>query len=424
MMRLVLTSLITITALGVSAATPGTTRPWASLTEDELLAEFTRAGLALRDTLAAPMVFPSSSAIYSSRNYLSQPVLGDAAREIIRRGNKMMPRLLTLVEAEAQTRRPPDKNGVVPSFTEIELDMLSQIGDPRAVPVALKLLAGMDGGGDRIDDRTRRPALEAVENLTFCSMHKMRPVRSNYPVQHPNAIAETSFKDLDTAAAMYREWLNGEGKDASQWLQIARQRAISQLDSDDPDLVFCAAAFLAAHDKTAATANRVGELIDKLVWTHNARGAGGRDQTIVLHRGKRSDLPIDNWIELLAAFGPLAQPHSRTLISIQKELGENNWDGYRVLGAVGGPEIMDYLIDVLPRIGARVAEIKADPNAPKGFSSKNPRGWWLDSQVMIRDAIDRAAGQKFPDDAARITWWKHNRTQPLESPSIPARPNR
>ena len=372
-----------------------------SQSTDELIQGYQRAGLALQGTLDVPTDQPISR--------LRPPPPNAMEEEIVRRGSEIVPQLLRFLETEAVTHRPADKNGIIPSFTGDVLGMLVKIGDPRAVPVVLRILEGLNGQAGAWG---RRAALCAIEELTYCAMRKVAPFHSRHSgvVEHPNAIADESFENPDAAARMYREWLAGEGKDPSEWLSLARKRARRLLNDDDPDAAYCAAVFLwnpVHDDDPQATIKRVAEIVDEL------RPGATPDTTS--YRGRRSAVHIRNWTHLLASFGPRAEPYARTLIRIKKERSLNEWGGYEELGKVGGVEIMDYLIEVLPRIGAAVAELRVHPTTSIGRGSDDPHLWWRESLRCVQGAIDRWAGRTFADDGERITWWKANRDRAREA---------
>jgi hypothetical protein len=118
---------------------------------------------------------------------------------------------------------------------------------------------------------------------------------------------------------------------------------------------------------------------------------------------------VASFAKLLSQFGKLARPHAHILIRIQKEYPTNTSWYYALLRDVGGDEVIAHLFEVLPRVSAEVAKIKADPNVPRGFLSDDARGWWFDCLREIQLACDRWAGRRFDTDAERLTWWQENR---------------
>jgi hypothetical protein len=368
-----------------------------SLSNDELIQEYERMGLALQGTLDVPtdeLVDARGRPRRRARRQFEQ-----VQKEIVRRGKESVPPLLKFLEAEAATRRPADKNGIVASFTGDALGMLVKIGDPRAVPVALRILEGVKGVNSEAGFWVRRAPLDAIEALTFCSFRQssLSGGRSSNAVEHPDAVAAKAFANPETAVRLYRDWLAGEGKDPTQWLSLAQKRARRLLDGGGGDPAWCAAVFLCnpAHDDDPeATVKRLGVIVNGLSASYNGTWY---------------------WTRVLARLGPRARPYAKSLIRIQRERSLNKWSGYEELGSIGGVEIMDYLIEVLPRIGAEVAKLRADPATPKGFGSDDPRGWWFASWYNVQWAIDRWAGRTFGDDAERIAWWKENKDRPPEA---------
>jgi hypothetical protein len=408
---------LSIAALLVLVAAPagfGADKPAASARETlrklsgaDLVRQYEQSGLALRGTPDVPTDQPMAR---SAMGPFGPPSPFKLARaEILRRGERVVPALLEFLKTEAITHRPPDANNISISMTGDVLEMLRKIGDVRAVPVAMEIMEGMNG---RIGRDARRIALDAVEHLTYCAMRRIVPHHGNYAdaVQHPNAIAEEFFKDPGVAARMYRDWLAGEGKDPAQWLPLARSRARRLLAGDNPDAIYCAAVFLGQgkrDDDPAATLKRLAEVID-------AMKPDARKYSLTYH-GKPVSMPTGNWALLLSRHGPAARPYAKTLIRMQQANGDNAWGSYANLREVGGPEILAHLFEMLPRISAEVAKMRADPNTPKGFTSDDPRGWWFDSEREVQLGIDRWAGRIFASDAERVEWWKKNKDRPPEA---------
>jgi hypothetical protein len=377
------------------------------LSDAELIQQYAQSGLTLRGTPDAPTDEPIARAANAS---FGPPSAFELARaEILRRGEQMVPALLAFLKTEAVTRRPADRNELSVSFTGDVLRMLWRIGDARAVPLAIEILDGMNG---QVGPHTRRIALDAVERLTYCAMHRVVPHHSNYAdaVEHADAVREETFQDLGVAARMYRDWLTGEGKDPGQWFSLARSRARRLIAGDDPDAIYCAAVFLGQgkrDDDSAATLKRLADVIDAM--------KPGAEKYSFTYLGKSVSAPAGNWALLLSRYGPAARPYAKTLIRLQQANGDNSWSDYANLRKVGGLEILAHLFEMLPRINEEVAKIQADPKTPKGFSSSDPRLGWISSQREVQLAIDRWAGRLFKSDVERIAWWQKNKDRPPEA---------
>lgn len=321
--------------------------------------------------------------------------------EVLRRGRAVVPDLLILLRTEAPVERPTDSFFPFTSPVWDITEILALSGDPSAIPDLMNLLESDD---KQVGIQNRRFALECIERLTFCSMrtipHYYRVANLSIPL--PEAIPGDTFGDLGKAAQLYRVWLAVEGKDPTQWLSLARKRAVARLGGDNPDAAYISAEFLFSHGGDRQ------QLVDALAKVTNEFKPGPKPGSWT-YRNHTTDMPIGGWVRLLARLGPLARPHSALLIRIQKDQGDNAWGYYAWLREVSGDAIMDHLIEVLPRISVEVAALKADPKTPKGFANNDPRGWWYDSLREVQLAIDRWAGRQFPTDADRVTWWKANR---------------
>src|SRR5690242_4442298 len=115
----------TVLALRATAVT--------DLSDQALVAEYKSIGLALAGTPDAPSDDPLASYNHLAFAFQTTP-FSRVRAEIIKRGKPVVPDLLDLLRSEAVTHRPRDKNGRSVSLAGDTLELLTAIGDPRAVP--------------------------------------------------------------------------------------------------------------------------------------------------------------------------------------------------------------------------------------------------------------------------------------------------
>ena len=378
------------------------------LTDAELIAEYEAAGLAVN----GPFEYPPTDGVIRPSFSIPNPRLQTAQREIFKRGSQIVPALIAFLEQEVPKEREvnPKFNRPV-SFVSDVLQLLETINDPRAAPIALRILEGWDG---KANEQRQYAALDALEKLTYCCFHKVKPHHGSErdSLEHPQAMNVESFVDeYTTPAKLYREWMQGEGKDPSQWLAIARKRARQLLAGEDFDQVYCAATFLrpdcaGRDDNPDATLARLAEIVAKM--------KKGDEPDAYTLDGKPVPVSYANWTAMITDYGPRARPYAAVLLRIQKEQGMNDWGGYAQLGEIGGPEILSYFFEVLPKISAEADKIAKEDGERAAYRGGDPRLAWLDSQREVRFGIDRWAGRLFDSDAEREAWWKENKTKPPE----------
>ena len=357
----------------------------AKLSNAELVEEYEAAGLAVDGKFEDKLTDGGPRLALSYPNARLQSV----RNEMLRRGAQIVPELLAFLENEAPKEREKNsENGLVLSLVSDTLDLLTQINDPRAAPVALRVLEGWDGKANK---EKQRAALHALERLTYLSFRKIKPHWAPYAdsVESSDIMDAPHAPDACAAfAKLYKKWMAGEGKDASQWLEIARRRARQLLAGDDYEQVYCAATFLrpsaGRDDNPDATLARLAEIVGRM-----KKRRGGYEL-----EGKPVPVHYGNWTQMIADYGPRARSCAATLLRIQKEQGMNYWFGYAQLRKVGGVEIMSHLFEALPKSSAQKA--------------------WPDSQRKIRFGIDRWAGRVFDSDAERLAWWKANKEKSPE----------
>ena len=398
-------------ALLCNAAEPPPNVAITELSNAELIQEYTR----LAESAKREERYVSATRIPAPDERLHAVQRQATQEEIVQRGAQIVPALIAFLEEEVPIEREKyPKTGVVVSFVGDALQMLAQIGDPRAVPLALRILEGWDG---KANEQKQLAALNALEKLTYFSFRRVRPHWYNYAdsIEHLDATGPkyiTQNVDFTTLAKLYREWLNGEGKDPSQWLELAGKRARQLLAGDDPDQVFCAAKFLrpsAGRDNDPdTTLARIAKIVGE---TKKSKQYDGEHA----FAGKPLPVVICGWTAMVTDYGPRAQPYAAILLRIQKEQGMNSYTlrEYIQLWKVGGPEILSFFFEVLPKVNAEAKRVPASV-VREGFNSEDPRGWWFDAQREARFGIDRWAGRVFDSDAERETWWKATKTKSSE----------
>jgi hypothetical protein len=402
-----------IVAIGVMVACAGVgadtnTLSLAPLTDAELIQTYEAAGLALAGTGREPTDGPCISSAPKIIDFGVEAIQA----EILRRGSAVVPALIDFLEREVPQDRQAPVRGPAPSFagngalsfTGNALDFLARIGDTRGASITLRILEGWEGKATRWEQGA---ALDALERLTHVCFRSLNGNCAN-SVEHPTAIRAASFPDYATPARLYKQWMEGEGRDPTNWVGIATQRAREMLTSEDLEQVYGAAAFLqsaADHDTTPdATLARLADIVGKM----KRGGKKGRYE----FAGKPVPESIHNWLAMISNYGPRARPYAATLLRIQKEQGWNNWAGYAPLRKVGGPEVVSYLFAVLPEISAKADKISGGAEARAGFRNDDPQGWWLSSQREVRFGIDRWAGRVFDSDVDRLAWWEANKSRP------------
>ena len=386
-------------------ATQTATRiPLAQLSDADVVNEYRLAGLALEGTEFVPMDIPISTTILDTATDPRAIRFRDARREILRRGKQTTPELMGFLIDEVPVVRPRQSTGHSAGFTRDILELMACIDDPRPAGLVCQILEGFDRRATTIQ---RKLALETLESLTKCSFRKVRPQSpaALIAVQHPAAIDQDYFADLDQAAQLYRSWFNGDGDDSSQWTVLAQKRAHTYVASDDLEQVYCAAIFLQYHadPDRAATVKRLGELISGMT-----RGA---EDYLYVYNGKEIPVSIGNWERLLTFYGPRARAFAPTLIRLHREGGLNDFAGYGSLAAVGGPEILSFLFESLPQISKQADAVRGSIRPGQRPDPNNRRHAWLLAEHECRAAIDRWIGQNFATDAQRQTAWQASKDQ-------------
>ena len=383
----------------------------AGLSNAELIEEYEAAGLALQGTGWSPCDLGTLDALLPMPGPDAERFLA-AKTEITRRGAPIVPELIAFLEEEAPKERAASGVDTGLSFTGDMLDLLVEIGDPRTADIALRILERWD---DRIIYSDQRRALAALKHLTCFSFQAIRWSSGDHRdcVEHPKALTIRFASTPDhfaNLAELYRQWLEGDGRDPSRWHTMAVARAHQLLQSSDLDDVYCAATFLRPE---AGRDNRPEVTMARLADFIQSTEKGTDEQSYTVS-GKPVPVSIFNWVNMLVVYGPRARPYDSVLLRIQKEQDVNHWSGYAAIRKVGGPEIVAFLIGVLPEVSAEADKITSETPPGTGFSSDDPRLAWISSQREVRFGIDRWAGRLFDTDEERLAWWDANRSKPPE----------
>ena len=121
--------------------------PLARLSDADAAQQYVKRGEALRGSGVEPIDSPTGRVAWSAP-YHSPPSLAwiTTHREIVRRGVRMVPALMKMLETEA-VRNPGEVTYVTAKFgfAVDVMRMLGEIGDPRSVPLLVRVIDGMDG---------------------------------------------------------------------------------------------------------------------------------------------------------------------------------------------------------------------------------------------------------------------------------------
>ena len=186
------------------------------------------------------------------RPYHSPPSLAWIAthREIVRRGKRMAPALMKMLETEA-VRNPGEVTYVTAKFgfAVDVMRMLGEIGDPRSVPLLVRVIDGMDG---KANLPVRLEAMKTAATLTYVAFLVERDNPDDAICDDGRRGIDISFQDrrqepdvrLRKVAGLYAKWLGNEGRDPARWLASARVLARKALEGNDPIAIRNAVGFL------------------------------------------------------------------------------------------------------------------------------------------------------------------------------------
>lgn len=377
----------------------------------ELIQEYEAAGVALEGHLESPRLLDLNAAPASNQMTRRLKI---ARHEIRRRGKAIVPQLAEFTQAEVNRRRQRGLN-----FTADALELLLDSGDPQAAWTALRIVEqGSTNASDGTNAGLRSVALVTLAKATYCgygTLTDTSPLRREDVVAHPQ-LTPRGKATYVSIAKRYREWMEGEGKNPSAWLPLARQRARRLLDSDDRADVYNGAVFLlyrkwgyspatpCRDDKPAATLARVADVVEDFLRPEfEGRYLSGA-------RKRESD-NIQNWLALLSEGGPLAEPHVETFVRVAFVKGYHDETSWFRLGRIRSRAAMKVLMEKLPD-ARREAEAFATDSPPlktSAYRLDTIAAQWTRSLFRIRYEIDVIALRKFASDDERFAWWKANR---------------
>lgn len=184
-------------------------------------------------------------------------------------------------------------------------------------------------------------------------------------------------------ASYYRDWLRTEGKDPSQWLNVARKYARLCLQGDE-SRQYPAALFLSQ----AENDDRPAETLQWLAATADAYRMRPRPYM--------SHMP---WLVIMTKYGTLAQDYTdRFIKEYNMTEGKSGALGFM---QIGGDAVMGFAILEMtnPTFPVRVAnEIK-----------------YINNMNTLERAFDRWAGIPFDSVQQRFDWWKKNKGIDVET---------
>ncbi|GEM_PF-6619726 len=374
--------------------------PLAGLSDGLLLAVYIARGEALKGTDVEPIDFRyGKAAAATSYNSPASVAWRVAHGEIVKRGGKMVPALMKMLEAEA-IRNPGDFTHVTAKFGFAfdVMRMLEEIGDSRPVTLLQRVMVGMDG---KANSAVRVQAAETADKLTFVTflIDKDNPATS-LAMMHDWAAVISSEKrerresSIGRVAELYGKWLNGEGRDPARWLPLARERAHKALEGNDALAIRNAIAFL--------TGNIEGPQRDDAP-EKTVRAIAGimarKDRSVIEKNESYVRFP-----SVLACYGPAAREYVESMIDQVKRMP--SWDGFRNLCRVGGERAMSYMVSVLPGLKSGVEHLGVTVDVDDMHVSDVEAGHKLRAYQACRWGIERWAGRVFGSDEEIAAWWE------------------
>jgi hypothetical protein len=353
--------------------------PLAGLSDARLLEEYVKRGEALRGSAVEPIDFQHGRLAWAF-SYESPPsrAWGMTHREIVRRGERIVPALMKMLETES-VRNPGEATFETARFGFAcdVMGMLREIGDPRPLSLLIRVMEGMNGKANVL---VRQEAMGTAKWLTHATV--------------PEASGQESVRNPDLylrkTAGLYAKWLQNEGRDSTKWLALARDRARKTLVGNEPTAVLNAIVFLSgqswgnAHDdRPEQTMQAIAEIIAR------------SDRTSVQERTDWAFLRT-----LLADYGPAARPYMKSMIDQAKQ----QQVGIRSLAKVGGEQAVVYMVEVLPQLRRQVEGfgIEIDVNAI-GMNDREAERAVFDYRAC-RWGIERWAGRTFASDQEIVAW--------------------
>lgn len=374
--------------------------PLDTLSDRDLLAEYVRRGEALRGTGLEPT--DSSRGLVAWGHAYTAPAYVAWSRtgmEMRRRSDTMVPLMLELLEREA-TRNPEPEDIATAEFglaTDL-MNRLAEMGDPRAVPVLIRIVSGSDGRANSLVRHAARLGLERLTHVTFLQLPRGEP--SVFAMLGSNALRPVEIAPnrqdelLKQVAALYTDWFAEHAEAPEIWLPMARERARTALRNGDEFEIKHAIALLGTplrslrkpDDDPHATAKVLADL-----WMRQKAG----DNTVQIDPRRLATM--------LASRGPAARPWVDQII---ETLDAQPTAGmFPLLADIGGKRVTEYMVSVLPRL--QIVEPLPRHRPLNDMFDDLP----IDLSAQLQDYsacrfwIERLAGRTFDDDNALNLWW-------------------
>jgi hypothetical protein len=381
--------------------------PLAGLSDPRLLEEYVKRGEALRGSDVEPT--DSGFGHTALATWYESPLCRAwtaTHREIVRRGVPIVPGLMKMLETEA-VRNPDEATHSTAKFgfAVDVMRMLGEIGDPRPVPLLVRVMEGMDGKANLM---VRRKAMTVTEGLTYVTflVDRDRPDTALGMMGDGALVFSRSEKpndwgaQLEEVAGLYAKWLDNAGRDPARWLALARERARKALEGSDPVAIRNAIAFLTpslfcgnAHDnRPEQTMRAIAQVITR------------SDQTAAHKVATWTGLP-----GVLATYGPAARPYVKYIVAEAKQ--RSGVGGCMNLEHVGGEEAMAFMVQSLPQLRQRVKEFGVESDVDL------EQVWGLEAGNAVlpyrgyRWGVERWAGRTFATDQEIADWWIEAKSQ-------------
>ena len=375
--------------------------PLDTLSDRALLAEYVRRGEAIRNRWIGPNDSGrgriAAMDAYTAPQYVAWRRTGD---EIVRRGERIVPLLLEMLAEEAVRNPEPAsfltaKFGFAPDL----IQRLTKIRDPRAVPLLIRIMNGMEG---RTNLLVRNAALDAVETMTYLtflndSVNGPRHDRmlAAHDVRTRQFARPVTAAELRELARLYTDWLGQHDRTPERFLPMARERARAALEGDDPVGIAHAVEFLVGrfHDASGHDdgPQRTADAIARLLTRHTPADPEAEYAT----RRLRS---------ALARCGPAARPHLHLILP--EPDATQSWSDFEALARIGGKQVVEHLIATLPHHRAAAEPMPTPDDLAEDLASRSTQARYAYlGYANCRFAVERLAGRGFEDDDAIAAWW-------------------
>jgi hypothetical protein len=377
--------------------------PLVVIDDEQLLKEYVHRGEALRGTGVEPIDYPvrrlAAGVHYGSPSCQAWDM---THREVVRRGAKIVPPLIRMLEAEA-VRNPGDAtfSSAKFGFAIDVMRMLGEIGDARPVPLLVRV---MDGMGGKANLPVRQEAMNTAERLTYMTflLDRDNPISPLAMMGDETMIVSSEWRALDpsprltTLAKLFSKWLDKEGRDPKKWLNLARNRARKALQGNDPMAARNAIVFLSPgyvwnehDDRPAETMRAIARLVER------------SDQVAVREISRQVPIPC-----VLASYGPLARPYVKCMIDETAR-----WNNFKSIAEVGGDQAMAFMLQALPRLRQEVKDSGLELDVDEFRMSDMKARRAILAYRDCRWGIERWAGRTFAGDQEIHDWWAKAKSQ-------------